>query len=347
MKDQAYDKSMEHSREDFFLFDELASKYYVHLSSRKEGHDLCTEHYHALYDTIDFVLYQTNVPDKDLLSEVSPYLANRHDCTGEDGFSYVHGEYKGYKVYVNTRLLKINTCSLCKYYYGTNMHDFPLEDVRKAIERIGEDLNIPMDKVTVTRLDLAVDLELQRSPIAYFNRMLSLPYFRRHSHPTGFSFRTEEKELTFYDKGKEQGSNNKNIARCEFRIKRVGRCFGKRVTASMLYDPSFWNDMLDRLLSCYSKIRVSKESLPLYRIDGIKSMQDCALCDWVGRKGFDPLRSELKALVRDGGLAQRAYRSIMGKIKRCCFSSQGKEAGPDIEEFDMKLRSFLRSKRVG
>ena len=38
------------------------------------------------------------------------------------------------------------------------MHDFPLEDVRKAIEGIGEDLNIPMDKVTVTRLDLAEDL---------------------------------------------------------------------------------------------------------------------------------------------------------------------------------------------
>ena len=33
-------------------------------------------------------------------------------------------------------MLKINTCSLCKYYYGTNMHDFPLEDVRKAIEEI-------------------------------------------------------------------------------------------------------------------------------------------------------------------------------------------------------------------
>lgn len=104
--------------------DELASKFYVHLSSRKEGHDLCTEHYHALYDTTDFVLYQTDVPDKDLLSEVSPYLANRRDCTGEDGFSYVYGEYKGYKVYVNTRLLKINACSLCRYYYGTNMHDF-------------------------------------------------------------------------------------------------------------------------------------------------------------------------------------------------------------------------------
>ena len=234
--------------------DELASKFYVHLSSRKEGHDLCTEHYHALYDTTDFVLYQTDVPDKDLLSEVSPYLANRRDCTGEDGFSYVYGEYKGYKVYVNTRLLKINACSLCRYYYGTNMHDFPLEDVRKAIERIGKDLSIPMGKAIVTRLDLAVDLGLQRSPITYFNQMLDLPRFERHSHPTGFSFRTEEKELTFYDKGKEQGSNNKNIARCEFRIK---------------------------------------------------------------------------------------------KVKRCCFSSQGKDVGPDIEEFDMKLRSFLRSKRVG
>ena len=334
--------------------DEIASKYYVNLSRCEKGHDSCTEyssmlhdmvHGHMLYDTVDFVLYQKDVPEIDLLSEVSPYLTNRRDCIGEGGSSYVCGEYKGYKVYVSDKMLKINTCSLCKYYYGTNRHDFPLEDVRKAIERIGEDLNIPMDKVAVTRLDSAMDLELQRSPIEYFNRMLDLPYFRRHSYSTGIMFQTAEKELTFYDKGKEQGSNNKNIARCEFRIKKVRRCFGKSVTASMLYDPSFWNDLLDRFLSCYYKIRVSKESLPLYGIDGIKSMQNCALCDWVGRKGFDSLRSELKALVRDGGLAQRAYGSIMGKIKRCCFSSQGKDVGPEIEEFDVKFRSFLKLKR--
>lgn len=220
------------------------------------------------------------------------------------------------------------------------MHDFPLEDVRKAIERIGEDLNIPMDKVTVTRLDLAMDLELQRSPIEYFNRMLDLPYFRCHSYSTGITFQTAEKELLFYDKGKEQGSNNKNIARCEFRIKKVRKYFGRSVTASMLYDPSFWNDLLDRFLSCYSKVKVSKESLPLDKIDGIKSFQDCILCHWVNRKGFDPLKSELNALVRDGGLTQRNYKSIIGKIKRCCFSSQGKDVGPEIEEFDVKFRSF-------
>lgn len=38
----------------------------------------------------------------------------------------------------------------------------------------------------------------------------------------------------------------------------------------MLYDPSFWNDLLDRFLSCYSKVKVSKESLPLDKIDGVK-----------------------------------------------------------------------------
>lgn len=334
--------------------DEIASKYYVYLSSCKEGHDSCTEyssmfhdmvHGHMLYDTVDFVLNQKDVPEIDLLAEVSPYLMDRSDCIGNDGLPYVRGKYKGYNVYVNTHILKINACSLCKYYYGTNMHDFPLEDVRKAIERIGEDLNIPMDKVTVTRMDSAMDLELQRSPIEYFNRMLDLPYFRRLSYPTGITFQTAEKELLFYDKGKEQGSNNKNIARCEFRIKKVRKCFGKSVTASMLYDPSFWNDLLDRFLSCYSKVKVSKESLPLDKIDGVRSLLNSTLRESVNRNGFDPLRSRLKARVRDGKLTQRAYKSIIEKIKRCCFSSQGKDVGPEIEEFDVKFRSFLKLKR--
>lgn len=334
--------------------DEIASKYYVYLSSCKEGHGSCTEyssmvhdmvHGHMLYDTVDFVLNQKDVPEIDLLAEVSPYLMDRSDCIGNDGLPYVRGKYKGYNVYVNTHILKINACSLCKYYYGTNMHDFPLEDVRKAIEGIGEDLNIPMDKVTVTRMDSAMDLELQRSPIEYFNRMLDLPYFRRLSYPTGITFQTAEKELSFYDKGKEQGSNNKNIARCEFRIKKVRKCFGKSVTASMLYDPSFWNDLLDRFLSCYSKVKVSKESLPLDKIDGVRSLLNSTLRESVNRNGFDPLRSRLKARVRDGKLTQRAYKSIIEKIKRCCFSSQGKDVGPEIEEFDVKFRSFLKLKR--
>ena len=58
--------------------DEIASNLY--LSRCDKVHDLCTEYYHALYDTIDFVLYQTDVPEIDLLSEVSPYLTNRRDC---------------------------------------------------------------------------------------------------------------------------------------------------------------------------------------------------------------------------------------------------------------------------
>ena len=83
--------------------DEIASKIYVNLSRCEKGHDSCTEyssmlhdmvHGHMLYDTVDFVLYQKDVPEIDLLSEVSPYLTNRRDCIGEGGSSYVCGEYK-------------------------------------------------------------------------------------------------------------------------------------------------------------------------------------------------------------------------------------------------------------
>ena len=74
-------------------------------------------------------------------------------------------------------------------------------------------------------------------------------------------------------------------------------------------------------------------------------MLNSSLRDSVNRNGFDPLRSRLKARVRDGKLTQRAYKSIIGKIKRCCFSSQGKDVGPEIEEFDVKFRSFLKLKR--
>ena len=74
-------------------------------------------------------------------------------------------------------------------------------------------------------------------------------------------------------------------------------------------------------------------------------MLNSTLRDSVNRNGFDPLRSGFKARVRDGELAQRACKSIIEKIKKCCFSSQGKDVGPEIEEFDVKFRSFLKLKR--
>lgn len=326
---------------------EIASKLYVELSRDNNGHDLCLKYCHTLYDTIDFVLYQEDVPEIDLLSEISLYLTDRRESVDKDGFSFVYGEYKGYKVYINRHQMKINRCSLCRYYYGTNMHDFPLEDVRKAIERIGKDLHIPVDKLVVTRLDLAIDISLQRSPVRYFNRMLCLSHFELHSHPTGVSFLTKDKELVFYDKGVQQKSKiRENIARCEFRIKKVKKYFERPVTASMLYDAKFWNDLLDGFLSYYSKIKIERKPLPFDKINGVKSMLDCVLCDWIESHGIEKLISDLKSLKHDGGLTQRNYKSIIEKIKKTCTSLPRERFCSDMEEFDMKLKAFLISKRI-
>lgn len=329
--------------EDFY---DIASKLYV-LSRSNNGHDFCPKHCRTLYDTIDFVLYQHDVPEIDLLSEISLNLTDRKESVDENGLLSVYGEYKGYKVCINRYKIKIYHCSLCRYYYGTNMHDFPLEDVQKAIERIGEDLHIPVDKLIVTRLDLAIDISLQRSPVRYFNRMLCLSHFERHSHPTGVSFLTKDKELVFYDKGMQQKSKTReNIARCEFRIKKVKKYFKGWVTASMLYDTKFWNDLLDRFLSYYSKIKMEQNPLPFDKINGVKSMQDCVLCNWIKSHGIEKLISDLKSLKHDGGLTQRNYKSILAKIKNTCTSSQREDFCPDMEEFDMKLKAFLTSKRI-
>ena len=59
------------------------------------------------------------------------------------------------------------------------------------------------------------------------------------------------------------------------------------------------DDLLDRFLSCYSKVKVSKESLPLDKIDGVRSLLNSTLRESVNRNGFDPLRSRLKARVRE------------------------------------------------
>ena len=84
--------------------DEIASKIYVNLSRGEKRHDSCTEyssmlhdmvHGHMLYDTVDFVLNQKDVPEIDLLAEVSPYLMNRSDCIGNDGLPYVVGNIRG------------------------------------------------------------------------------------------------------------------------------------------------------------------------------------------------------------------------------------------------------------
>lgn len=96
----------------------------------------------------------------------------------------------------------------------------------------------------------------------------------------------------------------------------------------MLYDPSFWNDLLDRFLSCYSKVKVSKESLPLDKIDGVRSLLNSTLRESVNRNGFDPLRSRLKARVRDGKLTQRAYQVYYREDQEVLFLFSRKRRWP-------------------
>lgn len=325
--------------------DELLSK--IYLSRWEIEHDLCIDenkYCHVLYDTIDFVLYQVDVPEIDLLAEISLFIEDRREVNN-DGHCYVTGKYAGFHVYIDRTKLKI--CgSLCKHQYGVNMHDFPLWDVKKAIEKIGEDLHIPIGMAVVQRIDLAVDIEFSKSPAIYFSQMLGLSKFEKTIFPASVSFKTGTKELLFYDKGIEQGISDVNIGRYEFRIKKPKKFFKLKIVASMLYDPKFWNALLEESFSYYSKIKKERTPFPIDKVVDIRSLIKFSLRSLIHESGYIELLALLKCNKVIGTLTPRNHAAIVKKIKNICSSSQINEACPEIEEFSHKLRRVLDSKKV-
>lgn len=241
------------------------------------------------YDTINFRLQQSEVTGCSFIEEVPCNLYNVSEHL-YNGSVVVMGYLKGcnefdngYKVIISNNQIKIKDCSLTKWYLGDNFKELSRKDTEQAIEKMSNELHLPIDKAEVTRLDFALNIITAHPVNVYLEHLGVLSRFDRLVQPTGIYYTQNNEKLCLYDKVKEQkkaGVNipelyrTRNVLRVEQRyMNRVAqRLKVERVTGALLYDVSFFNMLLYKLENVYNLI--TKINDATINFDAMKTLKD-------------------------------------------------------------------------
>lgn len=219
-----------------------------------------------MYDTINFKLSVEDVPEVDFLQEVPCYLDEAtigfHNFNGEQA---VTGNVGGLKVSINRYQIKVKDGSLCKWHLGNNFKTMGRGDTQRAIEQLSDTLHLPMDKATITRIDVAQNIIVKHPIMVYLNHLGVLRYAKRLQEPDGLYYCRSGERLCFYDKNREQRAKGeaipelykgRNVLRYEQRYTRrlATQLKVNEVRAALLYDEAFYVALIQRWRDTYKEI---------------------------------------------------------------------------------------------
>src|ERR1035438_1318734 len=118
------------------------------------------------------------------------------------------------KVVVTERRIKI-IGSLPKYYYGYNYKTLSLPDTWLAIEKLSDELHLPLIEFNVSRIDFATNFSMEFKPEVYYPYLGNCHPYDRLVQPESLLYKLGLREKAFYDKVVE-GKKNKAAIPKEF-----------------------------------------------------------------------------------------------------------------------------------
>lgn len=308
-----------------------------------------------MYDTVNFKLTTDNVKGVDFLQETPCYLEDVafHDYSGE---TVITGSLNGLKVSANRYQVKVKDGSLCKWYLGDNFQALGRGDVERAIEKLSDTLHLPMSKAIITRLDVAQNI-ITKHPIGvYLNHLGTLRYAVRLQEPNGLYYSRQSQRLCFYDKNREQQARGeqiptlykgRNVLRYEQRYtKRLPSQFKKEaITGALLYDETFYMDVLDRWRATYKDIKKINDIILNFQAMTSKQqfykMGVLSMIEKIG--GEVEMYSQIADAQKRGDLTAKQAYDLRKAVKDACKTREGLTVQSEaINELDKKIMEAVR-----
>lgn len=308
-----------------------------------------------MLDTVNFSLTQAEVEGVDFLAEVTPYL-DRVAEHNYDGNIVITGSLENYTVSITPFQVKVKDGSLCKWYMGDNFKSMGRRDIQHAIEKLSDELHLPMQQASVKRLDVAENI-ITRHPVSvYLSHLGVLSYANRLEEPNSLYYIKRDSTLCFYDKIREQRDkkmpipelfSKSNVLRYEQRYtKRLGATFKvKRVTGAMLYDEVFYINLLKRWSNSYRAIsKVNDVSLNFNAIKTKQQFYRMALLALIGNVGGEvEMMNQIAKAQRCGNLTTKQAYDLRLAVKDACKIREGFTVKSDIiTELDKKIAGAVR-----
>lgn len=310
-----------------------------------------------MYDTINFKLSSADVPNVDFLQETPCFLDDAtlafHNFNGEQ---VVTGSVGNLKVSINHYQIKVKDGSLCKWYLGDNFKTMGRGDTQRAIEQLSDTLHLPMDKATITRIDIAQNFIVKHPPTVYLNHLGVLKYAKRLQEPDGLYYTRSTERLCFYDKIKEQRASGeaipelykgRNVLRYEQRYTKRLSCQlnVEAVTGALLYDEAFYMALIKRWRDTYNGInKVNDITLNFQAMTSKRQLYKMGVLSMVERVGGEvEMINQINEAQKRGDLTSKQAFDLRKEVKEACKVKEGLTVESEaIAELDKKIIEAVR-----
>lgn len=307
-----------------------------------------------MYDNGDFKVRNSEVGNIDFLSETPCYfhVTGEHDFNGE---TVITGNLDGYKISVSKNGVNVTDGSLCKWYLGDNFQTMGRGDTKKAIEKLSDTLHLPIDKATVTRIDIAQNFIVKHPTEVYYNHLGNSYPSKRLEQPDGLYYTNSKGLLVFYNKVKEQKAKgqpipelyqNRNTLRYEMRFKsRLKDTFKvERVTGAMLYDEKFYIGIIDRWKAAYQNIqKINDVSINFEVMNTKTDLYTLGLVSLIDQQGGEiKMIQQINEAYKKGELKKKQAYDLRQVIKKASHSAIGTVQSDVIIELDQKINEAAK-----
>ncbi len=311
-----------------------------------------------MYDTVFFRLTKADANGVDFLEDLPRFLddVGVHDYRG---FTFVSGSLNGLKVKANSCHMDVRGGSLCKFLLGDNYSTMGRRDTQQAIEKLSDSLHLPMDKASVTRMDVAQNFIMRHPVPVYLNRLGALRYADRLEEPNGLYYTLGGGRLCFYDKNREQKSKNgtipdlytgRSVLRYEWRVfQRLAAKFGmNEVTGAMLYNEAFYIQILNGWKDGYQAIQKINDidtTLNLQMMKTVRQFHRAGVLSLIEKAGGQiQMLNQIKEAQQRGDLTKKQALDLRKVVNEAC---QVKEDGltaqnEAIKELDKKVADAVK-----
>ncbi len=230
-----------------------------------------------------------------------------NECINDDGQVSIHGNLNNYKVKLSGKGVSLKG-SLAKYYLPDNFHTLTRSDTARAIEKLSDEINLPIHLAKVSRIDFAQNLIMNYEPQAYYSFLGECQYYKRQKWENSLYYKNENRTKLFYNKIKEGKSkglklpdvwNGQNVLRYEMRFtKRIKKQFNQlEINASNLSDEKFYMKIFDKWMDEYTAInKINNLKFDLSKMKSPKDYLNNLLLRQILIDGQDKIMQEIEDL---------------------------------------------------
>jgi len=302
-----------------------------------------------MYDTVNMWLEWSKVGNVNL-STITNKLNNCIEHESKE-FNSITGNLNNYRVGIYETGISLKG-SICKYFNNDNLHTLTRSGMERAIEKMSDELNIPVGLADIRQVDLATHFIMNRKVSDYYMFLGSKRYFKRvQATIDTLYYNTKARQLVFYNKPKEAIAKgveipsvykNENLLRYEMRHKgRLANQFNlPKVTANTLYDEQFYIKLIDIWVKEYFNIE-KINLLSLNNMENIKTPKDAEnmifglLLNKFGQIEIEHIIKEMKA--NNVYTDPKYYSRLKSNLKRYVNRSEIGKQSELIKELDKEI----------